>query len=71
MSRSWLGEEALVGALIDWSILQDQSFRAVASAETRALLSWNRAELLKALLTSHTTLSNWIQRAMVRRKEEI
>ena len=44
-SRSWLGEEALVGALIDWSIIQDQSFRAVVSAETRALLSWNRVEL--------------------------
>jgi len=70
-SRSWLGEEALVGALIDWSIIQDQSFRAVVSAETRALLSWNRVELLKALPTSHTTLSTWIQRAVVQRKEEI
>jgi len=64
-------EEEFASALVDWAIVQDQSFLAATSVETRGLLTWNRVNLLKALPSSHTTLSTWIYDAMVQRKEEI
>jgi hypothetical protein len=61
-------EESFQSAMVDWVILKDISFSDAASSATRALLTWNRIDLLRALPTSKTTLSNYVKRALEERK---
>ena len=48
--------------------LVDISFSDVASSATRGLLTWNRTDLLRTLSTSKTTLSNYVETALEKRK---
>lgn len=64
-------ESQLVGALIDWVIVSDQSFRDAASDNLRGLLAWNRTSLLNALPSDHATISTRIYCKFEERKQAI
>jgi hypothetical protein len=64
-------EEAFQASVIDWVILQDQSFLNASSAELRGILTWNRHNLLNALPTSPATVSSYVHHTLVQRKAEI
>ena len=68
--KPW-AERALQSAWVDWVILKDLSFRDATSTATRALLTWNRVELLDALPASHETLSRYVVTTLSERKGEI
>ena len=71
VSHSPWQEEELLKAYVDWAILHDLSFLMATSAGTRGLLTWNRTELLRALPSSHNTLSGYVKKGLEERKEEI
>ena len=45
-------EESFQSTLVDWVVLHDISFGNAAASITRGLLTWNRADLLRALPNS-------------------
>lgn len=71
LSHQPWAEGALQSALIDWAILKDISFLDATSLATRALLTWNRVELLAALPSNPTTLSRYVKTTLEERKQEI
>jgi len=64
-------EEDLQGAMVDWVISKDISFLCAASSATRALITWNRAELLGALPGNYNTIGTYIVKSLESRKTEI
>jgi hypothetical protein len=52
-------------------ILKDISFTDATSLATRALLTWNRVELLAALPSAPGTLSTYVKTMLEERKLEI
>jgi hypothetical protein len=70
-SHKLYAEGELQAALIDWVISKDISFACASSAATRAILTWNRAELLEALPASHTTVSAYVSKSADSRIKEI
>jgi hypothetical protein len=53
-------EEALQSSLVDWVITRDVSFATATSPAFQGLLTWNRSTLLLALLSSKSTLRQYI-----------
>ena len=64
-------EDEFLKSYIDWVIANDVSFREAVSSATRGLLTWNRRPLLNALPSSAGTLSEYIMKALNRRKTQI
>jgi hypothetical protein len=64
-------EDKLQQAWLDWTIIQDQSFRNAVSPEVRSLLTWNRSQLLASLPKSATTLSDYVVITLASRKQEV
>ena len=64
-------EDKLQSAWVDWVISKDVSFATATSAATRALLTWNRSELLAAFPSSSSTLSGYLQTTLEMRKVEV
>ena len=57
--------------MVDWVILLDMSFLNATSSATRGLLTWNRTDMLRALPSSATTLSEYVHKMMDERKEAV
>ena len=60
-----------VQAYVDWTVLQDITFRQATSTYTRALLTFDRPCIQECLASSHTSLSSWIKSAFERRSLNI
>jgi hypothetical protein len=63
--------DGFLRATVDWSILEDLSYRQVTSKHTRNYLAFDRDQMDIALWKSHTTLSDHIQKAYNERLVDI
>ena len=60
-----------IQAYVDWTILQDVTFRQATRAHTRALLTFDRPQIQDCLVSAPTSLSNWIKNAFAYRTVNI
>jgi hypothetical protein len=71
VSNSYFDSDGFLRAIVDWTVIQDLTYRQVTSQDTRNIITFDRPELAVAVWEDHKTLSKHVRKSYEDRFTEI